>query len=111
MSLILGAVAGFILWLILRIIRLGTDIMWYNGSTTLWYNILVCVGGALLIGLWQRSVYTLIILATLSPRRFKLSPIQQQSPAMTPTNTASGPREPPNTRGIITATAIIAILS
>lgn len=53
MALLLGAIAGAIVWVILRIINLGTDLIWCRSGLV--YNLVVCIIGALLIGLWQRK--------------------------------------------------------
>ena len=44
---------------------------------------------------------------SFAPLYFRLSPTQQQSPAIIPTSPASGPRVPPKTRGTIAAIAQI----
>ena len=56
LSLVLGFVAGAAVWLILKAIGLGTELLWtiipgFLGGNQLAYNIVVCIIGAVLIGL------------------------------------------------------------
>ena len=53
MTMLLGAVAGAIVWAVLRIISFGTDLIWSRNGLV--YNLIVCTIGALLIGLWQKK--------------------------------------------------------
>ena len=55
----MGFIAAAAIWLLLQIIRQGTDLIWVYlpGSIgikgTLVYNLLICIPGGLIIGLWQ----------------------------------------------------------
>lgn len=61
LSLILGAFSGAIVWVVLRVMSIGIDLVWelipeYTGmNDSILYNICVCLIGGLLIGLWQRK--------------------------------------------------------
>lgn len=59
LSAVLGALAGALVWLLLRIMNLGIDLVWhtipeYVGNNVV-YTIGVCLLGGLLIGLWQKK--------------------------------------------------------
>ena len=54
MSMFLGAIAGAIVFIILKIMNAGIDILWSN-SHSLISNIIICTVGAILIGLLQRK--------------------------------------------------------
>ncbi len=59
LSAVLGAAAGALVWVLLRIMNLGIDLVWhtlpeYVGNEII-YTIGVCLLGGLLIGLWQRK--------------------------------------------------------
>ncbi|MGN0659702.1 MAG: chloride channel protein [Emergencia sp.] len=55
---VLGAAAGAVLWLFLRVIALGTEILWDRIPDALdspwWYPAAACTAGGLLIGLFRR---------------------------------------------------------
>ena len=61
LSLILGAFAGAAVWLVLRIMSVGIDLVWHyipeitGMQDNVIYNLCVCLAGGLLIGLWQRK--------------------------------------------------------
>ncbi len=58
-SLCLGAVAGAVVWMLLRIMNLGIQIVWETMPAKLenpvWYPFVACALGGLLIGLWQKK--------------------------------------------------------
>lgn len=59
LSAVLGALAGALVWALLRIMNFGIDIVWhtiphYVGNEVI-YTIVVCLLGGLLIGLWQKK--------------------------------------------------------
>ena len=64
LSLCLGVFAGVVVWLVLRLIHVGTDVLWQDLPAALGvaphsaafqgYTLLLCLGGGALIGLWQR---------------------------------------------------------
>lgn len=51
MAMVLGFIAGAIVWFVLFVINKGTELLWSNN--TLPHNLIVCLVGGLLIGLWQ----------------------------------------------------------
>jgi len=55
----LGAAAGALVWVLLRIMNLGIDLVWHIAPEHIGneaaYTIAVCLFGGLLIGLWQRK--------------------------------------------------------
>lgn len=58
-SLCLGAVAGAVVWTLLRIMDLGIRLVWeiipaHLGSP-IWYTFAACLAGGLVIGLWQKK--------------------------------------------------------
>lgn len=55
MSFVLGAIVGAIIWAVLKLINAGTELLWFNRSGNIWYNLIICIVGALLIGLWQKK--------------------------------------------------------
>ena len=69
MALILGAIAGSIVWIVLKIITVLTELIWdvipssifgsaegiMLGQHSIIYNLVVCLIGAVLIGLFQRK--------------------------------------------------------
>ena len=55
MALILGAIAGAILWLLLKVINMGIGLVWNRGSGSIIYNLIICCAGAVFIGFWQRK--------------------------------------------------------
>ena len=59
MATVLGALAGALVWALLRIMNLGIEVVWhvlpeYVGDHWL-YTVGVCLLGGLLIGLWQKK--------------------------------------------------------
>lgn len=59
LSAVLGALAGGLVWILLKIMNLGIDLVWHTipeqiGNTAV-YTICVCLLGGLLIGLWQKK--------------------------------------------------------
>ncbi len=59
LATLLGAAAGALVWVLLRIMNLGIDLIWhtlpnYVGNDAA-YTIGVCLLGGLLIGLWQKK--------------------------------------------------------
>lgn len=59
LSAVLGALAGGLVWLLLKLMNLGIDLVWhtiphYVGNEVI-YTIGVCLLGGLLIGLWQKK--------------------------------------------------------
>lgn len=61
LALILGAFAGAIVWLVLKVMSLGIDLLWtvlpraLCFGNSLIYSLSVCLIGGLIIGLWQRK--------------------------------------------------------
>ncbi|NLD20250.1 MAG: chloride channel protein [Clostridiales bacterium] len=61
LSCILGAFAGAIVWLVLKVMSLGIDLLWIwlpemmNCSGSLVYPLIVCAAGGVIIGLWQKK--------------------------------------------------------
>lgn len=58
-SFFLGAAAGSIVWLILRVMSIGIEFVWhtipgYLGNSP-FYTFAVCIIGGVIIGLWQRK--------------------------------------------------------
>ena len=59
LSAVLGALAGGLVWLLLKIMNLGIELVWHiipaqTGHEVI-YTIVVCLLGGLLIGLWQKK--------------------------------------------------------
>lgn len=60
-SLIMGAVAGAIVWTVLRVMSIGIDFLWYylpvmtGLRDNILYNMIVCIAGGIIIGLWQKK--------------------------------------------------------
>lgn len=54
---LLGAIIGAATWLLLFIMNLGIDVVWAllpSNFQTVWYPVIVCVIGGLIIGFWER---------------------------------------------------------
>lgn len=54
LALILGAIAGVIIWGLLNVMDLAIDFIW-DRPASLVYNLAVCCSGAVCIGLWQKK--------------------------------------------------------
>lgn len=60
LAFILGAAAGAVVWVILKVMNIGIDLLWellpekLSLENSIIYNIVVCLVGGLIIGLWQR---------------------------------------------------------
>ncbi len=60
-SMILGAFCGAVVWVVLRVMSIGMELLWETLPQTLGqehslvYNLAVCLIGGLLIGLWQKK--------------------------------------------------------
>ena len=55
---ILGAIVGAIIWIFLRLMNLGINLIWEKVPSALnfpFYTLLLCAIGGLLIGLWKRK--------------------------------------------------------
>lgn len=60
-SFVLGIFGGAVIWLLLKIMDIGMELLWtvlpnvlgFDGSV--WYNVVICLSGGLLIGLWQKK--------------------------------------------------------
>ena len=58
-----GAAAGLVLWIFLRVIYLGTELIWYivpdvlneQSAMPIWYPPAVCTAGGLIIGLFRKK--------------------------------------------------------
>ena len=56
----IGAAAGTVFWIFLLAVKGGTVLLWevipgqISGSTTLWYPLIICAAGGLLIGLFRK---------------------------------------------------------
>ena len=58
-----GAAAGLVLWVFLRVIYLGTELIWYivpdvlneQSAMPIWYPPAVCTAGGLIIGLFRKK--------------------------------------------------------
>lgn len=56
--ILIGAVAGAVVWIFLKMMAVGIDFLWEWIPSKLnwsWYPLVVCVGGALLIGLFRKK--------------------------------------------------------
>ena len=64
--MIMGGLAGAFIWLILKMMDLGIDVVWQNipqalgcvkavGGIDFWYLLVVCLLGGLILGCWQRK--------------------------------------------------------
>ena len=54
---LIGAVAGALVWILLKIMAVGTEFLWkwLPGKTTVpYYTILICVAGAAIIGIFRK---------------------------------------------------------
>ena len=60
LAFILGAAAGAVVWVILKVMNIGVELLWeifpekMGLKNCIIYNIAVCLVGGLIIGLWQR---------------------------------------------------------
>ena len=55
---ILGAIVGVIIWIFLRIMNLGINLIWEKVPSALnfpLYTLLLCTFGGILIGFWKRK--------------------------------------------------------
>ena len=58
---LIGAVAGALVWILLKIMAVGTEFLWkwFPGKTSVpYYTILICVAGAAIIGIFQIAAGT-----------------------------------------------------
>lgn len=61
LSFVLGAFSGAVIWMILKIMDVGTEVVWSDIPDALGldgniiYNIIVCLVGGMLIGIWQKK--------------------------------------------------------
>ena len=56
--MLIGAVAGAVVWIFLKMMAVGIDFLWdWIPSRLNWscYPLVICVGGALLIGLFRKK--------------------------------------------------------
>ena len=54
---LIGAVAGALVWILLKIMAVGTEFLWkwLPGKTSVpYYTILICVAGAAIIGIFRK---------------------------------------------------------
>ena len=54
---LIGAVAGALVWILLKIMAVGTEFLWkwFPGKTSVpYYTILICVAGAAIIGIFRK---------------------------------------------------------
>lgn len=57
-SLCLGGIIGFIIWLFLKVLNVGTNLIWNvlpNQINIPFYTIIVCLLGGLIIGVWKKK--------------------------------------------------------
>lgn len=54
MTVILGAIAGAVIWGILTVMDLAMAFIW-DRPASLVFNLVICLGGAIIIGLWQKK--------------------------------------------------------
>ena len=59
---LIGAVAGALVWILLKIMAVGTEFLWkwFPGKTSVpYYTILICVAGAAIIGISEKYSETI----------------------------------------------------
>lgn len=60
---LIGAVAGALVWILLKIMAVGTEFLWkwFPGKTSVpYYTILICVAGAAIIGIFRKYSETIL---------------------------------------------------
>lgn len=61
LAFILGAAAGAVVWIILKVMNVGIDLLWeflpekLGMENCIIYNLVICLAGGVVIGMWQRK--------------------------------------------------------